>query len=64
MDKKSEIEFLMKLRKSAQEMVDNITLRIVELQNDKVADKHKVADKQIGFKNDGEKKEDIQNNRD
>ena len=58
MDKKAEIEFLMKLRKSAQEMVDNITLRIVELQDDKV------ADKQIGFKNDGEKKEDIQNNRD
>lgn len=39
-------------------MVDNITLRIVELQSDKV------DDKQIGFKNDGEKKEDIQNNRD
>lgn len=33
MDKKDEIEFLMKARVSAQEIVDKITIRIVELQS-------------------------------
>lgn len=33
MSVKSEIEFLMKLRKEAQTMVDNLTIRIVELQH-------------------------------
>lgn len=42
MDKKEEIEFLIKLRNSAQEMVDKITIRIVEIQNEK--------EDKIGFK--------------
>lgn len=43
MDSKAEIEFLMKLRKEAQELVDKLTLRIVEIQTDK-------TEKSIGFK--------------
>lgn len=35
MESKEEIEFLMKLRKEAQELVDKLTLRIVEIQTDK-----------------------------
>lgn len=48
MSAKSEIEFLMKLRTEAQTMVDNLTVRIVELQNPES------TKKSIGFNKDKE----------
>ena len=58
MEKKEEIEFLMRLRKDAQEMVDKITVRIVELQDTTA------TNKQVGFKIDnGKEKENISHDR-